>query len=52
MARLFGRTRRGERCVPAIPHGHWNTTTFTAALRCDGLIAPMLLDAPMDGDAR
>jgi len=51
MARLFGRSRRGERCVAAIPHGHWNTTTFTAGLRVDGLVAPMLLDGPMDGVA-
>jgi transposase len=51
MARLRGRAPRGERCVAAIPHGHWLTTTFTAGLRADGLIAPMLLDGPMDGAA-
>ena len=51
MARLRGRTRRGERCRAAIPHGHWKTTTFTAGLRLGGLSAPMLLDGPMDGDA-
>jgi transposase len=51
MARLRGRTRRGERCRAAIPHGHWKTTTFTAGLRLGGLAAPMLLDGPMDGDA-
>ena len=51
MARRFGRSPRGERCVAAIPHGHWKTTTFTAGLRTDGLVAPMLLDGPMDGVA-
>jgi transposase len=51
MARRFGRSRRGERCLAAIPHGHWKTTTFTAGLRLDGLAAPMLLDGPMDGAA-
>jgi transposase len=34
----------------AIPHGHWKTTTFTAGLRLNGLVAPMLLDGPMYGD--
>ena len=32
------------------PHGHWRTTTFIAALRSDGLNAPMTLDGPMDGE--
>ena len=51
MARLRGRSRRGERCRAAIPHGHWKTTTFTAGLRLGGLTAPMVLDGPMDGVA-
>ena len=51
MARLRGRSKRGERCRAAIPHGHWKTTTFTAGLRRDGLIAPMVLDGPMNGVA-
>lgn len=51
MARLYGRARRGERCVAAVPHGHWKTTTFTGALRLSGMTAPMLLDGPMNGAA-
>lgn len=51
MARIRGRAKRGERCRAAIPHSHWNTTTFTARLRIDGIAAPMLLPGPMDGDA-
>ncbi len=51
MARLRGRSKRGQRCRAAVPHGHWKTTTFTAGLRLDGLIAPMLLDGPMNGVA-
>ena len=51
MARLRGRAPRGERCRAAIPHGHWKTITFTAGLRLDGLVAPWLLDGPMDGEA-
>lgn len=51
MARRRGRSRRGERCRAAIPHGHWKTTTFTAGLRLDGMTAPLVLDGPMDGVA-
>jgi hypothetical protein len=48
MARLGGRSPRGERCVAAIPHGHWKTTTFTGALRLSGMTAPMVLDNPIE----
>jgi transposase len=51
MARLRGRARKGRRCRAAVPHGHWKTTTFTAGLRLSGLIAPWVLDGPMDGEA-
>ena len=51
MTRAYGRSPRGERCVAAIPYGHWKTTTFTAGLRLDGMVAPMVLDGPMDGKA-
>lgn len=49
MARLRGRSMRGERLVASIPHGHWSTTTFVAGLRCDRLDAPMVLEGPMNG---
>src|SRR5438270_481392 len=49
--RLYGRSRRGERLVGAVPHGHWHTTTFIAGLRQSGIIAPMVLDGPMTGAA-
>lgn len=51
MARVRGRAPRGQRCVAAIPHGHWKTTTFTGALRLNGMTAPMVLDGPMNGAA-
>jgi hypothetical protein len=51
MARLRGRAPRGERCRAAVPHGHWNTTTFVGALRLSGMTAPMGLDGPMKGPA-
>ena len=51
MARLYGRSPYGQRCVAALPHGHWKTTTFVGALRTAGMTAPMVLDGPMDGPA-
>jgi transposase len=46
-----GRAPRGQRCIAAVPHGHWKTTTFVAALRCDALTAPMVIDGAIDGAA-
>ncbi len=51
MARLRGRAPRGQRLVASIPHGHWSTNTFIAGLRHDGIVAPWLLNGPMNGDA-
>ncbi|WP_416135572.1 IS630 family transposase [Azotobacter chroococcum] len=51
LARLRGWAPCGERCLAAVPHGHWKTTTFTAGLRVDGLTAPLVLDGAMNGPA-
>lgn len=51
MARTRGRAPRGEGLRAPIPHGHRKTTTFIAGLRRTGMIAPMVLDGPMNGDA-
>jgi transposase len=32
-----------------VPHGHWKTTTFIAGLRLTGIVAPMVLDGPING---
>ncbi|MEO0360493.1 MAG: IS630 family transposase [Pseudomonadota bacterium] len=63
MARLRGRSPRGERCRASVPHGHslpgsglhanrekGKTTTLIAGLRLDGLTAPMVVDGAMDGE--
>ena len=50
MARTRGRAPRGERLRAAIPHGHWKTTTFVAGLRNRGMIAPLVLDGPVNGE--
>jgi transposase len=49
MARLYGRSACGTRCIAPVPHGHWRTTTFVGALRASGMTAPMLLDGPVNG---
>ena len=51
MARTRGRSAKGQRLVASVPHGHWKSLTFIAGLRHDGIIAPWVLDGPMDGDA-
>lgn len=51
MARTRGRARKGERLRIGVPYGHWKTTTFVAGLRLTGMIAPMVLDGPINGDA-
>jgi transposase len=50
MARTHGRAPRGERLRAAIPHGHWQTTTFVAGLRISGMVAPMVLDGPINAE--
>lgn len=51
MARRHGRSPRGERLRAGIPHGHWKTTTFVGGLRTTGMVAPMVLDGPINGAA-
>lgn len=50
MVRVRGRCPRGARLVGKAPWGHWKTTTFTAGLRRTGLVAPFVLDGPMNGE--
>ena len=49
MVRSHGRCLRGQRLPGRAPHGHWRTTTFVAGLRHDGIVAPLVLDCPMNG---
>src|ERR1700737_5529723 len=50
MVRLSGRCPRGERLVGRVPHGHWKTITFVAAMRQSGITAPLVLDGSMTGE--
>ena len=49
MTRPRGRASKGQRLIARTPHGHRKTTTFIAALRCDAITAPMVLDGAMNG---
>lgn len=51
MARRHGRCRRGERLRSGVPHGHWKTITHVAGLRRPGMVAPMVIDGPINRDA-
>ena len=51
MAPLRGWRRRGERLHAKVPHGHWKTLTFVAALRCGGIDAPCVFDGPINGES-
>ena len=50
MARSHGRCLKGERLRMGFPHGHRKTTTLVAGLRMSGMVAPMVLDGPINGD--
>ena len=51
MATLRGWAPCGTRLTAKVPHGHWKTTTFLAALRYDRIEAPWVLDGPIDGES-
>lgn len=50
MAPLFGWAPSGQRLTAKVPHGHWKTHTFIAALRHDRVDAPWILDGPVNGE--
>jgi transposase len=49
MVRAKGRSARGERLVGKVPQGHWETLTFVAGLRCNGVVAPFMIKGAIDG---
>ncbi len=50
MAALRGWAPVGQRIKAKVPHGHWKTMTFLAALRHDRVDAPWLIDGPINGE--
>lgn len=51
MAALRGWCPRGQRLLGKAPFGHWKTMTFLAALRCDRIDAPCVVDGPINGES-
>ena len=49
MTPLRGWAARGQRLIGRTPFGHWNTMTFVAALRHDSIVAPWVIDGPING---
>jgi transposase len=51
MTRTHGWHDRGEALIDKVPHGHWKTLTFIAGLRHYGIVAPCVLDGPINGES-
>ena len=51
MTRTRGWSPRGTRLTAHLPHGHCKTLTFLAGMRHGRIVAPFLLDGPINGDA-
>jgi putative transposase len=50
MAPFRGWAPRGARLAAKVPHGHWKTMTFVAALRHDRIEAPFVIDGPINSE--
>jgi transposase len=50
MVRLNGRSPRGVDLIGHAPYGEWKTITFVAALRHDKMVAPMMVEGPMNAE--
>ena len=50
MTRRYAWADIGVRAIGHAPNGHWKTTTFLAGLTCEGLIAPFVLDGPINAE--
>lgn len=50
MTPLRGRSRKGSRLIADAPFGKWNTQTFIAGLRCHEMVAPWVIDGPINAD--
>jgi transposase len=48
MTRTRGRFLKGKRLKATAPFGHWCTQTLIAGLRSNGLVAPFVVNAPMN----
>src|ERR1700693_6185684 len=51
MTRRCGFAPRGRKLLAKVPQGHWRTLTFLAALRCDRIDDPCVIDGPINGES-
>jgi transposase len=51
MVRLHGRCPQSQRLIDFAPAGHYSNSTLMSGMRLDGIVAPMLLDGPVNGEA-
>jgi len=50
MVRLHGRCPQSQRLIDFAPAGHYSNSTLMSGMRLDGVVAPMLLDGPVNGE--
>ena len=50
LGRRYGWGPVGQRVIGKVPHGHWQTSTFIAGLRNNGIIAPCVFNCAIDGE--
>jgi transposase len=50
MVRVRGWAARSARLLGAAPWGHWKTSTLVAGLTEEGVVAPLVIDGPMNGE--
>ena len=48
LTKRTGWSPKGTRYKTHAPFGKWHTQTFIAGLRCHGMVAPWIIDAPMN----
>ena len=50
MTRLRGRSKKGQRLLAKVAHGHWKTTTLIAALGVGGVRCSTVVDGAVNAD--
>jgi transposase len=50
MTRLHGRCLQGQRLISFAPAGHYSNSTLMSGMRLNGVVAPMLIDGPVNSE--
>ena len=48
MTRLYGRAKRGQRCLDSAPCGHWETVTILSSIRLDSSTESLIFEGAVD----